>query len=131
MSKNNEYSHQKQNHIFIDPPNCGSSVGYRMYVESREVNAGPPSAVYTTHSLEATVTLTDCNRLIDWSFYWGGDTNDDNVAKIDAAIALLQEFRAEYVKTYKLVNKLNKAEVTNGKNSGRGTEKPQGGSTSS
>ena len=89
----------QQNNIFIDPENCGSSVGYYLGIsEYTDKKAGK-----TTHSIFANVVLTDCTRRIDWSF-----NDNDGLSKIDAAIKLLQEFRKKYADTEKMVKQLNK-----------------------
>lgn len=88
---------KQQNNVFIDPENCGSSVGY--YISTSEYT---PKDKKTEYSLSATVVLADCSHKIDWGF------GIEDVEKIDAAIAMLQEFRKKYLETEKLVNKLNK-----------------------
>lgn len=86
----------RQNSVFIDPENCGSSVGY--YITTSEYT---PKDQKTQYSLNGTVVLADCSHKIDWVFDIG------NLDKIDAAIAMLQEFRKEYINTEKIVNRLN------------------------
>jgi hypothetical protein len=86
-----------QNSIFIDPENCGSSVGYYIYIDEYSPKDKP-----TRHSITASVVLADCSHRIDWTFGAG------NLEKIDAAIHMLQEFRKKYIETEKLVAKLNK-----------------------
>ena len=76
----------QQGHIFIDPENCGSSVGYRTCITDYE-----NSKKEIIYSLSATVSLTDCNHKIDWEF------STDDLDKIDTAIAILKEFRTKYV----------------------------------
>jgi hypothetical protein len=88
----------KQNSVFIDPENCGSSIGYYITIEEYTPKDKP-----TQHNLRATVVLADCTHKIDWSF---GD--EEGVEKIDEAIRMLQEFRKQYVETLKLTKKLNK-----------------------
>src|ERR1035437_1282761 len=76
----------QQNHVFIDPEDSGSSVGYYL-----QINEYSPKEGKTKHSVSATVVLSDCNHKIDWCF------NDDTGAtKIDDAIKMLQEFRKKY-----------------------------------
>lgn len=86
-----------QNNVFIDPEECGSSIGY--YISVSEYH---PKDKPTQYSVSANVVLADCSHKIDWGF---GDGNTD---KIDAAIRMLQEFKKKYVETEKLVEKLNK-----------------------
>lgn len=70
----------KANIRYIDPLNCGSTIGYNIIEGQRGVYAD--------------VDMTDCNRKITWNFA----QRDGNgvLAKIDAAIAMLQEFRVEW-----------------------------------
>ena len=91
----------QQNHVFIDPEECGSSVGYHLTLsEFTSKNSSPEFYV------SATVVLADCNRKIDWSF---ADLEaNKNIEKIDAAIGMLQEFRKKYLDAHKMVTKLNK-----------------------
>ncbi len=83
--------------VYIDPENCGSTVGYRLHIEEYT-----PKDKKTEHSLSATVTLADCNHMIDWDFSPG------SLEKIDAAIHLLQEFRKKYFEAKKMIDALNK-----------------------
>lgn len=88
---------KQQNNVFIDTENCGSSVGYYIYI-----NEYAPKDKPTQYSVVATVVLADCSHKIDWTF-------DENYAeKIDSAIAMLQEFRKKLAETVKLVDRLNK-----------------------
>ena len=86
-----------QNSVFIDPENCGSSVGYYITVSEYERKDKP-----IEYSTSATVVFANCSHKIDWSFGGGG------LDKIDSAIKILQEFRKKYAETEKLVGKLNK-----------------------
>lgn len=89
-----------QNSVFINPENCGSSVGYYLVIndyESKKDNK-------TTYSVSGTVVLTDCSHKIDWAF------NEGDVAKIDAAIGMLQEFRKKYLDAEKQVARLNRGD---------------------
>lgn len=88
---------RQQNSLFIDPENCGSSVGY--YIT---INEHTPKDKPTRYSLSSTVVLTDCSHKIDWNF------GEGELEKIDNAIGMLQEFRKKYVETIKLIAKLNK-----------------------
>lgn len=87
----------QQNSVFIDPENCGSSIGYYITTSEREYKDKP-----SLYSMSSTVVLTDCSHKIDWSFY------NDGAEKIDEAIKILQEFRKKFVETEKLIKKLNK-----------------------
>lgn len=88
----------QQNNVFIDPGNCGSSVGYYIVVDEYTPRDKP-----TEYPLAATVVLADCAHKIDWNFDGEGNLN-----KIDSAIAVLQEFRKKYIDAEKLVKRLNK-----------------------
>jgi hypothetical protein len=88
-----------QNNVFIDPENCGSSIGY--YINVSEYTDKKTNK--TRYSMAATVVLNDCSHRIDWSFF-----DDSCLDKIDAAISMLQEFRKKYTETTKLITKLNK-----------------------
>lgn len=86
-----------QNSIFIDPENCGSSIGYYIKIDEYEPKDKP-----TEYSISSTVVLADCSHKIDWIFGSG------SIDKIDAAIKVLQEFRKKYIETEKMVARLNK-----------------------
>jgi len=88
---------RQQNNVFIDPENCGSSVGYYINVSEYENKEHK-----VTYSLLASVVLGDCSHRIDWSF------GNEDLEKVDAAINMLQEFRKKYIETEKTVAKLNK-----------------------
>lgn len=75
----------QQNHVYIDPKNCQSGVGYYVTVDEHAPKDKP-----TEYSLTANVVLEDCSH------------------KIDAAIGMLTEFRKKFLETEKLVAKLNK-----------------------
>jgi len=92
----------QQNNVFIDPQECGSSVGYHLHIDEHERKDKP-----STYSLSATVVLADCNHKIDWTFF-SGDDDTNNTDKIDAAIKMLQEFRKKFVDAQKMLNRLNK-----------------------
>ena len=63
---------------YLDPADCGSVIGY---------------AIVRGRRLSASVTLSDCNRQIEW---WFG--KDVPLAKVDIAISTLQNFRTALVK---------------------------------
>lgn len=73
--------------VMIDPTDCGSTVGYSIV---RRVSRGT----------SATIDLADCNRKIQWYF---SARDASPTAKIDAAITLLQEFRAAWLKALRPV----------------------------
>lgn len=88
-----------QNNVFIDPDNCGSSIGYYLHIDEYTPKDRP-----VTYSINATVVLADCSHKIDWSF----SPSNGGIEKIDSAIQMLQEFRQKYVETEELAEKLNK-----------------------
>jgi hypothetical protein len=93
----------RQNSVFIDPENCGSSVGYHIVISNYERTKDNKTAV--TYNLSGTVTLADCNHKIDWDF---GNSSDNPVEKIDAAIDMLMEFRKNYIVMQKQYAQLSK-----------------------
>ena len=88
----------QQNNVFIDPENCGSSIGYYITTSEHKPKDKPP--FYLT---DAIVVIAGCAHKIDWSFGGKGA-----IEKVDAAIHMLQEFRKKYVEVEKMVAKLNK-----------------------
>ena len=64
---------------YIDPMDCGSSIGYTITKRYAIVSGA--------------VTLTDCNRIIQW--YFQGDDRKE-VDKIDRAISILQNFKRDW-----------------------------------
>ena len=89
---------KQQNHVFIDPENCGSGIGYYL-----TINEYTPKDKPTNYLLGATIVLSDCNHKIDWGF-----SDDTTVEKVDVVISMLQEFRKKYVEAEKMVEKLNR-----------------------
>ena len=87
----------QQNHVYIDPKNCQSGVGYYVTVDEYSPKDKP-----TVYSVSANVVLEDCSHKIGWDFGAG------DIDKIDAAIGMLTEFRKKFLETEKLVAKLNK-----------------------
>jgi hypothetical protein len=75
---------------YLDPADCGSSVGFRIHLEG-------------TSYLEAVVNLSDCSRTVSWYL-----NSDSAIQKIDTAIRILQEFKREYVKARKDVDRSKK-----------------------
>lgn len=68
-----------QNIQYLDPLNAGSVIGYVINKNARG-------------RLRGEMNLSDCSRKIDWYF-----DQEEGLAKIDKAIALLQEFRTAWV----------------------------------
>jgi hypothetical protein len=69
---------------YIDPLHCGSSVRYR-------------AAISRWGCLTMEIAITDCDRQVKWELR---DENENpGVNKIDAAIALLTEARALWLKS--------------------------------
>lgn len=74
---------------WIDPSDCGSIIGYRIY----------RSGEYLT----ASMTLSDCHRIIEWWF--NSDTpqaTQNSMDKINNVIRLMTEFKKEFVKATKV-----------------------------
>ena len=90
----------------LDPDDCGSVIsGFVRFPESVQRNYGKK---LWDVEYGASLSLTDCNRVIQWSF--GGDDGFD-IEKLDTAISALTEFRrymAEAQTEYKKVQKENK-----------------------
>lgn len=86
----------QQNHVFIDPKECGSGIGY--YINLTDWTDRKTGG--TTYDMNGTVVLTDCNHKIDWGF------GEDSLDKIDAAIAMLREFRKKCVEAKKTLAQL-------------------------
>lgn len=73
---------------YLDAADCGSTVGYKLITSS---SYGDKTV---TLSFYAEVDLTDCNKKISWSFR----NNADALVKINKALALLTNFKKEFVK---------------------------------
>lgn len=63
---------------YIDPLDCGSTVGYRIFLKGNQGEG----------KVSAEVDIADCGRTVSWSFY-----GDDIMEKIDNALELLTSFR--------------------------------------
>lgn len=72
--------------MFIDPLDCGSTVGYHITT----------TGAYTRY-FEGTVDLTDCNRKVTWEF-----NEKTSPEKIDNAIKILTNFKKEFAKARKV-----------------------------
>jgi hypothetical protein len=92
----------QQNNVFIDPNDCGSSIGYHI-----KINEYTPKDKPIEYSISATVVLADCSHKIDWNFNEDAEEGDA-IEKIEAAVSMLQEFKKKFIETQKLVSKLNK-----------------------
>lgn len=76
----------------LDPLNCGSLIVYKVQKSSSY--------------FEAEVTLSDCNRMVNWQF----DETPESLDKVDEAIGMLMQFRKDLVKGQKEFFKLKKQE---------------------
>ena len=94
--------HSVQNHIWIDPENCESAVGYHIHVDEYT-----PKGAAAIHSVHGTVSLSDCHRKIEWGFS-ESEGSRGSIEKIDEALEMLMEFRKEYIAANKLATELNK-----------------------
>ena len=82
---------------FIAPAECGSTIMFST------VDSG-----YEGDSIETTIQLTDCSRMISWNF----PCSTAGIAKIDKAIKILQDAReASFKGSAELVVKLKKEAV--------------------
>lgn len=63
---------------YIDPLDCGSTVGYRIFLKGAEGK----------EQVSADVELADCGRTINWGFY-----GNNQMEKLDNAIEILTSFR--------------------------------------
>lgn len=71
---------------YIDPADCGSTVGY---------------SISSRRHLNAVMDLADCSHKITWNF----ENENSAVAKIDKAIAILVKFKADFVAARKKFGK--------------------------
>jgi len=97
--------------IPLDPDDCGSVIhGYVRFPELYQRNHGQK---LWDIEFSASVSLSDCNRVIQWAMT---ESDEFNLAKLDTAIAALTDLRkymaeanAEIKKMEKERRKLNKA----------------------
>jgi hypothetical protein len=75
-----------QQAAYIDPLDCGSLIAY---------------CITSRRRLSASIDLSDCNRRINWYF----DNDGSGLRKIDKVIALLSDFRRDFVAAQKAFNK--------------------------
>jgi hypothetical protein len=96
---NSKTIHEWGRGVFLDPKNVGSSVQARVSATVWD------NKTETNGRVDGSVRLTDCSRVIEWDFSastnWsdGGDPTADmaeSVRKLDEAIKLLTEMRAQY-----------------------------------
>jgi len=97
MTKKYKEELQDSHVVYIDPVDCGSTVGYRVKLSGS-----------TTMSVQAEVELSDYSRTINWSFY-----GPNSLTKIDIAIEALTRFRNSYEQASKKLTKKGKNERTN------------------
>jgi hypothetical protein len=89
----------------LDPDDCGSVIhGYVRFPELVQRNYG--KKVWETEH-QASVSLSDCNRVIQWSLTDDGDGNF-NIDKLDIAIAALTDMRKFMAEANAELKKLNK-----------------------
>lgn len=82
---------------YIDPSDCGSTVGYRIHNNRTED--------FEYHYAYADVEIADCGRKVNWSFNF--ENFEDSLVKVDNAIVMLQEFKREFVKASKEFKKID------------------------
>lgn len=79
--------------IPLDPDDCGSVIsGYVRFPELYRYSHGKK---FWSVNWGASVSLSDCNRVIQWSLQ--GDNDTYNFSKIDAAISALTKLRQHMV----------------------------------
>ena len=103
----------------LDPDDCGSVIsGYVRYpeVDQRDWDSQKEYINY-----DAKISLSDCSKVINWSFYLDEKYGGYNLAKIDRAIAALTELRwymdaaqHEYLELKKAVDARNEAKKKEG-----------------
>lgn len=71
---------------FLDPLTCGSSIRYS--VETTDYVDSKTGKIHRS-SMDATISLSDCNRVITWSGC-GHDGGETMIDKIDVAIIELR-----------------------------------------
>lgn len=74
--------------VYLDPSDCDSIVAYKILWEKYSDEANEAT-------LNATVTLSDCSRSVDW--YFGNKSESGGVVKIDKVIDALIAFRKKFV----------------------------------
>lgn len=69
--------------VHIDPLHCNSTISAKIVGQGTY--------------LDATITMTDCGRKIDWEF----DESEDSLSKVDATIIAFMNFKKALVKARK------------------------------
>lgn len=95
---------EDQGAIYLAPADCGSQVSYRFTVQKFLYGKPDDKGRLGYTSTEGAVDLTDCNRKISWSI----GTNDDDIKKLDRAIAQLRAARVAAVRFRKATVQLRK-----------------------
>lgn len=89
--------------IPLDPDDCGSVIhGYVRYPELTQRNYGKK---LWDIEFSASLSLSDCNRVINWNMNSG---DEFNVAKLDVAISALTEFRKFMVEANAEIQRVEK-----------------------
>lgn len=86
---------------FLQPEEVGSSIRYQFTATAR-VPKDPKEA---SVQVEGEIALSDCNRIITWSWY---DADEDGLQRLDAAIAMLQQARAAMTKALRVAARKRK-----------------------
>lgn len=90
----------------LDPDDCGSVIhGYVRFPELYQRNYGKK---LWEMEYNATVSLSDCNRVINWSL---NGTDELNIEKLDRAISALTDLRKFMVEATTEVKKLEKERI--------------------
>ena len=86
---------------FIDPQECGSTVGYKINSHYSSYKKKK------NHYAYGTIFLTDCTRKIEWDLAQSND-GKDAVDKIDKAIEILTRAKSAIIAANKLATAKNK-----------------------
>ena len=105
--------------IPLDPDDCGSVIsGYVHYPEVCQRDYGSQKEYI---NFDAKISLSDCSKVINWSFYSDAKEGGYNLAKIDRVIAALTELKGymvaaqhEYVELKREVDARNEAKKKEG-----------------
>lgn len=102
--KNQVILFQKTGGDFIDLLDTGSFIRYRATVTLKKGSNGASVSTSDYVSTDFSMSLGDCSRVIGWDFE-DYDTDEFKLDKIDLAIGILQEARADMVKCQKIADK--------------------------
>lgn len=93
-----------EGHRFLDPAEVDSSVGWAIVVETHPSHVDKKGGLHNVRiELKASVKLTDCSRLITWTFAanYDEDVGEAQLTKLDNAIDQLTRARAALARAHK------------------------------